>query len=149
MSWSQGGWGWGGSSGQLRKRLPNKLKLTGYQSIHPTEKFARLPGGDKLPREPPPASSPEDRPMGMKPRKKWSLLGLLPLIYLVTSPHFCFQSFLWRRVAWHQASGCTDVALRGAGTRECHSRCNGQTAGRYEGAPPPRYLKKSSSWNDP
>lgn len=66
-----GGGGRGGNnSGQLRKRLQNKLKLTGYQSIHPTEKFARFPGEDKLPREPPPASSPEDRPMRMKPGKK-------------------------------------------------------------------------------
>lgn len=67
-----GGMGVGGvgNSDQLRKRLQNKLKLTGYQSIHPTEKFAKLPGGDKLPQEPPPASSPEDRPMGMKPWKK-------------------------------------------------------------------------------
>lgn len=123
-----------GRGRQLRERLKNNLKLTGYQSIHPAEKFARLPGEDKLPREPPPASSPKDTLMGMKSWKKQPLLALLSLIYRVTS---LYLYFLKRRVTWHQLSGCTDVALRETRTQERHPQCNGQAAGRQKGVSPP------------
>lgn len=47
-----------------KKKVANELKLTGYQSIHPTEKFQRLLGGDKLP--PQPALSAQDPPRSIR-----------------------------------------------------------------------------------
>jgi len=63
-------------------------------------------------------------------------------MYLVTSPHLYFQSFLCRKVTWHQPSGWTSIALREAGTWERDFQHDGQMAGRYEEASTPSLFEE-------